>query len=325
MNGTTTSLLSIGDLATRTGVPVRTIRFYSDAGLLPPTHRSRAGYRSYDTAALERLRTICVLRELDVDLATVRRVLDGDLPVAEVAAAHAAATEVQIRVLRLRQSVLRHLARRGSTPEEISLVHHVTRLTSDERRRLVSDFIDGLTDGTPSARTAAAALRTAVPDLPDDPTDAQLDAWTEVARLIADEDFRRRIAHAAIPPADEDALPGVDPGTAADLVSFTRDTVVAAMRSGTDPESAEADVVVDAVVARFAAVLGRTVGPELRAWMARQFEAGHDPLVERYWRLVWTVNDWQVVPGHLPFQPWIVKALRRPRPDRDGGLQGVSP
>lgn len=316
MNGTT-PLHSIGNLSTRTGVPVRTIRFYSDIGLLPPTHRSPAGYRCYDDAALERLRTICVLRELDVDLATIRRILGGDLSVAEVAAAHAAATELQIRVLRLRQSVLRYLARRGSSPEEISLVHHLTRLTSDERRRLVTDFIAGLTSGTPSARTAAAALRTAVPDLPDDPSDAQLAAWVEVARLIADDGFRTRVAHAALPPADEEALPGADPETAADLVCFARQTVAAATEAGTDPESEEAMAVVDAVVARFAAVLGQPADPELRAWMARQFEAGYDPLVERYWRLVWTVNDWQVVPGHLPFQPWIIKALRRPRTDRD--------
>ncbi|WP_234318372.1 hypothetical protein [Streptomyces sp. NRRL S-244] len=44
--------------------------------------------------------------------------------------------------------------------------------------------------------------------------------------------------------------------------------------------------------------------------MAGRLEEGHDPLVARYWRLVWTVNDWQVVPGHLPFQPWLIEALR---------------
>ncbi len=53
-------------------------------------------------------------------------------------------------------------------------------------------------------------------------------------------------------------------------------------------------------------------GPGLREWMAREFDTGHDPLVERYWRLVWTVNDWQVVDGHLPFQPWMAEALGRP-------------
>jgi len=30
-----TALLSIGELASRTGLPVRTIRFYSDAGVVP--------------------------------------------------------------------------------------------------------------------------------------------------------------------------------------------------------------------------------------------------------------------------------------------------
>ncbi|WP_234318371.1 MerR family transcriptional regulator [Streptomyces sp. NRRL S-244] len=134
MNGTT-SPHSIGSLSSRTGVPVRTIRFYSDIGLLPPTHRTPAGYRSYDDAALIRLRTICALRELDVDLATIRRVLGGDLSVAEVAAAQADAAELQIRMLRLRQSVLRHLARRGYDPEETALVHRLIRLTSEERRR----------------------------------------------------------------------------------------------------------------------------------------------------------------------------------------------
>ena len=32
-------LLSIGELARRSGLPVRTIRFWSDAGVLPPAER----------------------------------------------------------------------------------------------------------------------------------------------------------------------------------------------------------------------------------------------------------------------------------------------
>ncbi|MCF3141697.1 MerR family transcriptional regulator [Streptomyces platensis] len=314
MNGTT-SLYSIGGLSALTGVPVRTIRFYSDSGLLPPTDRTPAGYRSYDEAALTRLRTICALRELDVGLATISRVLGGALSVAEVAAVQADATELQIRVLRLRHSVLRHLARRRCTPEETLLVHDLTRLTSDERRRLVTDFITGLTATTQIAVTAAAALRTAVPDLPEDPSDAQLAAWVELAELMGDTDFRARVARATLPPADEDALPGIDPQTAADLVRFARQAVTPAIEAQTDPHGEQAAAAVEAVVARFATALERPAGPELRAWMARQFAQGHDPLVERYWRLVWTVNDWHVVPGHLPFQPWLVAALRGRRTD----------
>jgi hypothetical protein len=45
---------SIGDLARRTGLSVRTIRFSSDRGVLAPTSRSPAGYRRYDLDALAR-------------------------------------------------------------------------------------------------------------------------------------------------------------------------------------------------------------------------------------------------------------------------------
>jgi len=43
-------LLSIGELARRTGLPVRTIRFWSDAGVLPPAARADGGRRQYDAA-----------------------------------------------------------------------------------------------------------------------------------------------------------------------------------------------------------------------------------------------------------------------------------
>ncbi|MFE9706963.1 MerR family transcriptional regulator [Streptomyces sp. NPDC005930] len=322
MNGAT-PLYSIGELSVRTGVPVRTIRFYSDTGLLPPTDRTPAGYRRYDDAALGRLHLVGVLRELDVDLGTVRRVLDGDLSVADVAAAHADATALQISALRLRHSMLRLVARRGAGPEETVLMHRITRLTSDERRRAVADFIAGLGADTPQSRDAAA-LRTALPELPDEPSDAQLTAWVELAGLIADDDFRARMARAALPPADEEVLPDVAPDAVAELIPYVRQTVAAAREAGIDPEAADAVPVTDAVAERFAAVLGRPDGPELREWMARQFETGHDPLVERYWRLVWAVNDWQVIPGHLPFQPWMARALRgsgRVSPGRRGATR----
>jgi DNA-binding transcriptional MerR regulator len=60
MNGD--ALYAIGDLARRTGLTVKTIRFYSDAGIVPPTDRSPAGYRLYDIDALTRLDFVRTLR-----------------------------------------------------------------------------------------------------------------------------------------------------------------------------------------------------------------------------------------------------------------------
>src|SRR5436305_1349494 len=62
-----TALLSIGELSSRTGLPVRTIRFYSDSGVLPPASRTDAGYRQYGTDALPRLGLVRTLRDLAAD------------------------------------------------------------------------------------------------------------------------------------------------------------------------------------------------------------------------------------------------------------------
>ncbi|WP_280362967.1 MerR family transcriptional regulator [Nocardia wallacei] len=128
------NLLAIGALAERTGVSVKTIRFYSDKGIVPPTCHSPAGYRLYDIAALARLELVRTLRELDIDLAMIRRVLDRETSLTEVAEAHAAALDVQVRVLRLRRAVLQAVAARALAadiaPESASAADIVDTLTA---------------------------------------------------------------------------------------------------------------------------------------------------------------------------------------------------
>lgn len=128
------SLYSIGDLARHTGLTVKTIRFYSDRGIVAPTDRSPAGYRLYDIDAVARLDFVRTLRALGLDLPTVRKVVDRELPLPEVAAAHAEALAVQIRTLRLRRAVWTAVARRGPTPEEMELMHRLAKLSEKEAK-----------------------------------------------------------------------------------------------------------------------------------------------------------------------------------------------
>src|SRR4051812_24064344 len=104
------TLHSIGELARRTGLTVKTVRFWSDRGLVAPTGRSAAGYRMYGAEALARLELVRALRDLGLDLATIRKVVDRELTLPEVAAAHAEALTAQIRVLHLRRAVLTAVA-----------------------------------------------------------------------------------------------------------------------------------------------------------------------------------------------------------------------
>ena len=46
--------LTIGQLAQRTGIDARTLRFWSDDGVIAPAGRSASGYRLYDAAAARR-------------------------------------------------------------------------------------------------------------------------------------------------------------------------------------------------------------------------------------------------------------------------------
>ncbi|MFF7636884.1 MerR family transcriptional regulator [Kitasatospora sp. NPDC008050] len=307
MNATT--LYSIGELSRRTGLSVRTIRFYSDSGVAAPTTRSPAGHRLYDLDALLRLELLRTLRELGIDLATIQRVMDRELSIAEVAAAYTDAIDVQIRTLRLRRSVLQVVAERGSDPEETTLMHRLTQLSDEERRRLIDDFVDG-TFGTVDADPAAVAMvRAATPRLPDDPSSEQVAAWVELAALVGDDGFRVRMRRATLH-RTAGHPPAIESEAGEELMAFTRQQVADAMESGIDPLTDRAAIVVDDLVRRFGKVLARTPDKEFRDWLAARFEEAHDPAVDRYWRLVWIVNGWQVVPGLIPAYSWLIQALR---------------
>ncbi|NUS13478.1 MAG: MerR family transcriptional regulator, partial [Streptomyces sp.] len=73
-------LWSIGELAGRAGVTVKTVRFYSDRGLLPEAYRSTGGHRRYGPDALDRLGAIRSLRALGLGVPDIARVLREDEP-----------------------------------------------------------------------------------------------------------------------------------------------------------------------------------------------------------------------------------------------------
>ena len=68
---------SVKQIATQTGVSVRTLHHYDAIGLLKPTRVTEAGYRYYDEAALERLYLILLFRELGFPLKEIAGILDA--------------------------------------------------------------------------------------------------------------------------------------------------------------------------------------------------------------------------------------------------------
>ncbi|WP_327680383.1 MerR family transcriptional regulator [Kitasatospora sp. NBC_00458] len=303
------TLYSIGELARRTGLTVKAVRFYADGGLVPPVDRTPAGYRRFDVHALARLDLVRTLRELGLDLATIRRVLDRSAPLREVAAAHADALDVQIRTLRLRRAVLRAVAERGSTTEEMRLMHKLAALSDAERRRLIDDFVDAAFGGLDANPEFVAMMRAAVPELPEDPSAEQVDAWVELGELVQDEDFRAAVRRMAAHQAAERAA-GDDTGLHTALTETVRAAVTAALAGGVAPGSPAADAVVDALTAEYAATFGRPDGAPLRAWLLDRLEIADDPRAGRYWSLLGTINGWPAQESLDEVFAWFTAALR---------------
>lgn len=72
------TMLTIGQLASYAGVTVRAVRHYHEKGLLPEATRDPSGYRRYDASAVVDLIRIKTLAEAGVPLARVQELLAAD-------------------------------------------------------------------------------------------------------------------------------------------------------------------------------------------------------------------------------------------------------
>ncbi|MGC4746394.1 MerR family transcriptional regulator [Micromonospora sp. DT201] len=303
---------TIGDLAQRTGLSVKTIRYYADSGIAPPTDRSPAGYRRYGPDAVARLELVRTLRDLGVDLATILRVVDCEVPLAEVAAAHAEALAVQIRLLGLRRAVLLVAARRGSGAAEVDDLHRLAQLTAREREHLVGDFLDIVFEGADDQPTYPGVIVSMTPQLPDEPTTEQVEAWLELAELCQDPTFRASMRRLARQHAADHDVPGLP---RPDAVAVVRDAVAPALAVNLDPTGPGADAVVAAVTSRYASLQGRPDDADLRQRLLDRLTVANDPRRDRYLDLLSVINGWSAGDAVAPAVAWFLQALHARMPE----------
>ena len=65
----------IGEVAERTGLSLRTIRYYEEVGLVTPSTRSQGGFRLYSETDVARLELIKRMKPLDFSLEEMRELL----------------------------------------------------------------------------------------------------------------------------------------------------------------------------------------------------------------------------------------------------------
>jgi DNA-binding transcriptional MerR regulator len=298
---------TIGQLAKLSGLTVKTIRFYSDAGVLPERARTAAGYRIYGEEDRARLELVCTLRELGVGLATIRSL--GERALGEVLRLHLRAVETQLRSLQRTRAVLRAALDHGDpSDEDLRRLHALGRLGTAELSGLLDEFIADVAGDNSARGQWLGRLREAMmPELPEEPTTVQLDAWLELAELLGDEDFRTSLRVNSddywkdAGSRDQDAMHAANQAII--------ELALTAVESDVDPGSPDAGPILERVMGLCAKAYGQDDDPEFRRSLLRNYDE-HDPRAVRQWELVAIIRGTPWPPAPTLAHRWIASALR---------------
>ncbi|MER8071712.1 MerR family transcriptional regulator [Streptomyces sp. NPDC094034] len=293
--------IGIGDLSRLTGVPVRTIRFYCDEGIVGSV-RSTGGHRRFDQAAVERLGLVRRLRGLGLGLPSIRHVLDGERSVAEVAAAERAALDVRLADLAWRRASLRAVEEAGPADRAARLELLAAVANGAAARAALTGFWRRTMVAPVSEAMLTALVTTAVPEPPADPTPTQVVAFAELFALADDRELTRRLLamareNAELVADENELLNGIG-----EACALARPMV----RAGEPPRAGPA---LDRFVAAHASVRGGRDTPRFRGGLLARVAADRDPRMRRYWRLVAEAGG---DPGALGVSHlWLTDSLER--------------
>ncbi len=138
-------LRKIGEIATATGMTIRTLHYYEEIGLITPTDRTDSGHRLYGPDALEQLYRISFLRQLGMPLDGVRTAIArADTDVRELMADHlvsvderlAAEHRLRTRLVHLIDTLDPSTESEGAGGDLLSVLEDMSMLQTNINRRI---------------------------------------------------------------------------------------------------------------------------------------------------------------------------------------------
>ncbi|WP_157246491.1 MerR family transcriptional regulator [Nonomuraea typhae] len=305
----TQNTLGIGDLARLTGLSVRTIRFYCDAGLLD-SRRSPGGHRRFEPGAVERLTLVRRLRGLGFGLTAIEAVLAGERSVAEAVAAERAALDVELATLAWRHASLRAVEEAGPAARaaRLDLVAAVTD------RGAAHDALVGFWKwqiGTWPDQERCAFLSMTAPEPPADPTPTQVVAYAELVSVATDRSLLRLRQAQTLADAGR-----IHAGR--DLMAATVEAWLQAEAPVLAGEPPGPSLALDTFVAAQAGARRVQDSQAFRRDLLGRVAMDRDPRMRRYWRLLREITGERATLGDL--HTWILDGLEvSVTPGRESG------
>ncbi|WP_290058257.1 MerR family transcriptional regulator [Amycolatopsis solani] len=292
----TEDTLGIGDLARRTGVPVRTIRFYCDEGLLEPA-RSVGGHRRFEASAVERLGLVRRLRGLGLGLRAITEVLAGRRSLDDAVAAERTALDRELATLSWRRSVLRAVEEVPSRLDVLSAVQD-----APAARAALVRLWEPMTTGPIPPDTARMFLDISAPQPPESPPTAQVVAYAELVVLAADRELAVRLRASTLVAHERITDLGELHASGGEACALAADAVAA----GASPSPGAA---LDRFVAAHATAHRASDSVEFRRALNRRTAADRSPRLRRYWHLAGEVTG-EAAPMGVA-HTWLLDALDR--------------
>lgn len=282
---------TVGQLASRCGVAVKTVQFYAEEGLLKASGGStEAGYRLFTDDDLADLRAIRSLRALGFSLDSIRGMLGGSADPHSAAELQLEIVDAQLRALRRQRAVIASAIATEAGPDvrrRLLLAQAAASLGALERDAAIQSFMDPVRKGAPLEADSDLRRMIAM-DLPDDLTDGQLEAWLELSALIEDDSFVG-VLHAQHEPFKPRSNGPADDGRSE---AFAKDIgpiigrAVEALEDRCDAKSDRVGALVDEWADAFARGLGRDDDEPFRRWLLDYARRTNDPRIQRFWELV---------------------------------------
>ncbi|MGW5745667.1 MerR family transcriptional regulator [Amycolatopsis sp. NPDC003861] len=290
--------LGIGELAHRTGVPVRTIRFYCDEGVLEPV-RSAGGHRRFDSAAIDRLTLVRRLRGLGLGLRPITDVLAGRRSLDEAVAAERTALDRELATLSWRRSVLRAVAE--APPADRTARLELLSAVQDgyAARETLIRLWRPMTTGPIPPDTARMFLEMSAPEPPSEPSTAQVVAYASLVVLAADVRLASSLAESTLAGHDRIADLEALHAEVGEACVAAGALVAAGARPAPGPE-------LDRFVAAHAAAVGKADSPAFRRSLNHRTAPDRNPRLRRYWHLAGEVTG-EVSMGLA--HTWLLDAL----------------
>ncbi|MET9674928.1 MerR family transcriptional regulator [Streptomyces sp. NPDC006482] len=270
-------LLSIGELAERAGTTVKTVRHYSDRGLLPEAGRSSGGHRRYGPEALDRLRLIRSLRTLGLPVPEVERALDRDDALEEVVTGQLREVGSQLAALRWREASLT-LLRDCSAEERAERLRLVGAVPAPPDTASLVRFWRRILPVRLPGRVVSAVLDSVVPGLPREPSPGQVLAFARLHALVTDP----RLDRVEFRPAQPLPAGTYRPEVLYEELAVAYASASSAQRAGLAPGDGEA---LDCFVSAYAQASGVPDTPAFRRRLVGLLARSGGPVIQRYWKL----------------------------------------